>query len=114
MPVPKFTPRNYFNASREHFGLAVRLREQEEYFAAYYCAGIAVEDILRALSVKEGETFDGTHDIQHWAEKSNLLLQGSEENQDDFRAKILEVALRWRASQRYYTIKMLDTWLHHY
>lgn len=113
MPVPTFTPRNYFNASREHLGLALRLREQGEYFAAHYQAGIAVEDILRALSVKEGESFDGTHDIQHWAEKSNLLVRGAEAKHDAIHARILEVSLRWRANQRYYTLKMLDTWLHH-
>ena len=96
MPAPKFTPRNYFNAAQEHLGLAVRLREQGEYFTTHFFAGIAVEDILRALSVKEGETFDGTHDIQHWAKRAELLPKGSEDEQNEFRAKIVEVNLRWR------------------
>ncbi len=113
MAVPKFTPRSYFNAAKEHLGMAVRLEEKEEYFAAYYFAGIAVEAILRALSGRSGEPFDGRHDIQHWAGKANLLPKGSEEKQDAFRAQLGELNLRWRADQRYFTAKMLDTWLHH-
>ena len=113
MPVPTFTPRNYFNASREHLGLALRLREQGEYFAAHYHAGVAIEEILRALSTREGDSFDGTHDIQHWARKANLLPEGPEKKKFEFSLKLTEVNLRWRANQRYYTSKMLDTWLEH-
>lgn len=92
--------------------MAVRLREHGEYFAAHYFAGIAVESILRSLSNKAGEPFDGTHDIQHWARKANLLTSGSIRQQDDLRSDLLEVNIRWRANQRYYTAKMLDTRLH--
>ena len=112
MAVVTFTPRSYFNAAQEHLGLAVRLREQGEYFTAHYFAGIAVESILRALSVREGEPFDSSHSITYWAAKANLLPQGPDEKQDEFRAKMVELNLRWRANQRYYTPKMLDTWLH--
>ena len=113
MPAPKFTPRNYFNAAREHLALAARLREQGDHFTAHFFAGVAIEDILRALSVKEGEPFDGTHDIQHWAAKADLLPKGTEAKRNKFRGELVEVNLRWRANQRYYTVKMLDTWLHH-
>ncbi len=112
MAAPKFTPRSYYNAAQEHLGLAVRLREQGEHFTAHFFAGIAVESILRSLSVREGEPFDGTHDIEHWAKKANLLPKGPDEKQDEFRAKLIELNLRWRAHQRYYTAKALDTWLH--
>jgi HEPN domain-containing protein len=111
--APKFTPRSYYNAAQEHLGVAIRLREQGEHFAAHFFAGIAVESILRSLSIREGESFDGTHDIEHWAKKANLLPMGSSEKQDEFRAKLVELNLRWRANQRYYTAKMLDTWLHY-
>ena len=113
MPAPKFTPRSYFDAAQEHLSLSIRLYEQGEYFTAHFFAGIAVESILRSLSVAPGESFDGTHDIKFWAEKANLLPQRSSEQQDEFRAKVVELNLRWRAYQRYYTPKMLDTWLHH-
>ena len=106
-----FTPRNYFNAAQEHLGMAVRLREQGEHFAAHFFAGIAVEAILRALSANAGDPFDSSHSIEYWANKAGLLPRGPEEKQDEFRAQLTELNLRWRANQRYYTAKMLDTWL---
>jgi HEPN domain-containing protein len=112
VPAPKFTARSYINCAQEQLGLAVRLRAQGEYFAAHFVAGISVECALRALSVTVGPGFDGTHDIEHWAKKADLLPGGSDDLKDEFRGKILEVSLRWRANQRYYTNKMLDTWLH--
>src|SRR5258706_5569934 len=108
-----FTPRKYFATAQEHLGMAARLHEIGEYFASHYFAGIAVESILRALSVREGEPFDGSHSIEHWASKSNLLPKGATEKLDEFRAKLAELDLRWLANQRYYTTKMLDTYLHH-
>src|SRR5580704_15458091 len=94
MAQVKFTPHSYFNAAQDHLGLAVRLREQGEHFTAHFFAGIAIECILRALSVREGEPFDGTHNIEDWAKKANLLPKGSEGKQDEFRAKLVEVNLR--------------------
>ena len=51
-------------------------------------------------------------DSEHWAKKANLLPRSSDDRQDEFRAKLIELILRWRAHQRYYTAMMLDTWLH--
>jgi HEPN domain-containing protein len=98
VPAPKFTRRSYSSAAQEHLGLAVRLREQGEYFAAHFFAGIAVESILRSLSGREGESWDSTHDLQHWATRANLLPDESNETQDEFRAKLVELNLRWRAN----------------
>lgn len=92
MPVPKFTPRSYYNAAKEHLSLAIRLREQGDHFISHFFAGIAVESILRSLSVKEGDQFDGTHDVEHWAKKSNLFPLDS--SQDRFRAKLIKINIR--------------------
>lgn len=113
MAVPKFTPQSYYSAAIAHLAMATRLHEKHEYFLAHYFAGVSVEAVLRALSILPGDTFDGTHSIEDWAKKTNLLPRGSEERQDELRANITEVNLRWRANQRYYTEKMLDTYLHH-
>ena len=112
MPAPKFTPRIYFNAAQEHLGFAGQMlrQSQPQYFVAHYFAGIAVEDILRALSVKEGESFDHSHSIEYWARKANLLPKDAAE-QDEFRATLDEINTRWRANQRYMTTKMLETYL---
>lgn len=112
MAEVKFTPRSYFNAAQEHLGMAAHLLRQRQYFAAHYFAGIAVESILRALGVREGEPFNSSHSIEFWALKSGLMPGGSEEIQDVFRRALDEINTRWRANQRYMTAKMLDTYLH--
>lgn len=113
MPPPKFTPRSYFNASKEHLGLArqMLLQRPPQYFVAHYFAGIAVEAILRALSVREGDSFDSSHNIEYWTKKANILPTNSEEARDQVRVALDEVNTRWRANQRYFTSKMLDTYL---
>jgi hypothetical protein len=92
--------------------MAVQLREKTEYFASHYFSGVAIESILRALSDPKSGTFDSNHGIDYWAKKVNLQLKGSTVKQDESRAIFLELNLRWRANQRYYTAKMLDTWLY--
>ncbi|MCW3098398.1 MAG: hypothetical protein JWL77_4016 [Chthonomonadaceae bacterium] len=113
MPVPKFTTRTYFSAAKEHLGFArqLLLQSQPQYFVAHYFAGIAVEDILRALSVKEGDSFDHSHSIEYWTKKANLMPTNSDVEQDKFRVAMDEINTRWRANQRYFTEKMLDTYL---
>lgn len=111
MAEVKFTSRAYYNAAQEHLKRAVSLRAQGEHFAAHYFAGVAVEAILRAVSVKDGESFDSSHSIEYWAKKARLLLKVSENRQNKIASALLEVNLRWRANQRYYTSKMLDTYL---
>lgn|GEM_PF-1269830 len=109
--MPTFTSRNYFNSAQEHLGLTAQLIRQQQYFASHYFAGLAVEEILRALSVKEGDSFDSSHSIEFWARKANVLPKGSDERQDELRVTLDEINRRWRAHQRYFTAKMLDTYL---
>jgi hypothetical protein len=113
VPVPKFTPRSYFNAAREHLGIArqMLLQAQPQYFIANYFAGLAVEDILRALTVKDGEPFDHSHSIEYWAKKAGLLPSKSGMLEDKSREALDEINTRWRANHRYYTYKMLDMYL---
>ena len=113
MPSPKFTPRNYLNAAQEHLGFArqLLLQSNPQYFLAHYFAGIAVEDILRALSVKEGDSFDHSHSIEYWAKKSDILPRGFGQEQDQIRIALDEINIRWRANQRYFTTKMLESYL---
>jgi hypothetical protein len=113
LPAPKFTPRGYFNAAQEHLGIARQMlpQSQPQYFVAHYFAGIAVEEVLRAMSSKEGDPFDHSHSIEYWARKAGPVLQESDELRDRTRAALDEINTRWRANQRYYTTKMLDTYL---
>lgn len=111
MPNAQFTARNYLIAAQEHLGLAATLLRGHHYFAAHYFAGVSVECILRAHSPTPSGTFDSSHSIEYWARKSNLLPGGTEETKNEFRAVLDEINARWRANQRYMTVKMLDAYL---
>lgn len=95
--------------------MAFRHNDQEEYFSAHFFAGVAVESILRALSVKDGDSFDNSHSISDWTKKAYFIQRNTRntDKDDEYSAILNDMDYRWRANQRYYTIKMLDTWLHH-
>ena len=91
--------------------MSIHLHEQREYFSAHFFAGIAVESILRALRLKDGQPFDSSHNIEYWENKVDLMPNQTEAKKEEFRANITQLNVRWRSNQRYYTIKMLDTYL---
>lgn len=107
-----FTPQRYFQAAQTHPKMTRDLLEAQQHFAAHYFAGVAIECMLRAHGVPAGVTFDSSHSLMYWAEKSNLLAPNDEANSLPSRGPIIEANYRWRANQRYMTPKMLDTHLH--
>ena len=111
MDETKFTAARYYSAAGERLALSTRLFAQGEFFASHYFAGIAVESMLRALALREGEPFDPSHSIRYWAGKATILPRNASDKQDELRADLLELNLRWRASQRYVTERMFLTWL---
>ncbi len=111
MPEVKFTRRSYYHAAQEHLDMAIALIDAQQYFAAHYFAGVAIEAILRAYGGREDETFDSSHSLDYWAGKGRLLPKGRD-GQAAFYAMYTEANLRWRANQRYMTPKMLSTHLY--
>lgn len=91
--------------------MARQLLQQHQFFAAHYFTGIAAEAMLRSLSTGDDDFFDGTHSIEHWARKVNILPSGSDTRQYEIRVTLDEINTRWRGNQRYYTGKMLDSYL---
>ena len=111
MPEVKFTVQSYYNAAQEHLVMATELLEAQQYFAAHYFSGVAIEAILRAYGGQAGETFDSSHSLEYWADRGELAPKRSDK-QNAFYARIAEANLRWRANQRYMTPAMLHTYLH--
>lgn len=52
---------------------------------------------MPSLSAEQGETFDGTHSIEHWARRASLIQGGNLEKQDELRVALDELNMRWRA-----------------
>lgn len=111
----RFTAQGYCNSSLEHLNLAREMINSKNisthhYFIVHYFSGLAVEEILRALSVEDGNPFDGQHDIGHWAPRSGLFPNGANAR-DTIRRDMNEINTLWRANQRYMTYNMLDSYL---
>jgi HEPN domain-containing protein len=67
----QFRAEEYYRAALERMRQAHELYKDGEAFAlCMYCAGLAVECLLRAFRWKEDRTFEGRHDLE-------ILLQGS-------------------------------------
>ena len=112
MADTNFTPPRYYQAAQNHLAMARELHEAQQHFAAHYFAGVAIECMLRAHGAPAGVTFDSSHSITYWAEKSGLPRLGGAAQYEANRVLISEANFRWRANQRYMTPKMLDTHLH--
>ena len=107
-----FTPQRYFQAAQTHLEMTRDLLKGQQHFAAHYFAGVAIECMLRAHGAPAGVTFDSSHSLEYWAEKSGFLAPEDRASGPINRGLIVEANLRWRANQRYMTPKMLDTHLH--
>ncbi len=111
MAVVKFTPRSYFNVAQEHLGRSADLIREQQYYASHYFSGIAVESILRSLIDSEGEQFDSSHSVEYWGKKGSYSLGKSDASKEILNASLDEINKRWRSKHRYFTEKMLDSYL---
>ena len=110
-----FRSEEYFRAATE------RMRQARELFAAgdsdalaMYCAGLAVECLLRAFRWKKDRSFEGRHDLEDLLKASELLAINEErlrrkgESQEaidevsvTLRAAMNEVVVLWHNNLRF-------------
>lgn len=75
----QFRAEQYYEAGLERMVQARRLYENGSAFAlAMYCAGLAVESLLRAFRWTEDRTFEGRHDLSELLKASRLLAISDE------------------------------------
>lgn len=105
----QFRDTEYYLASLERMRQARELSEEEGNWAlVMYCAGVAVECMLRAFRWMESASFEGRHDLRELLKASRLLQIDGEymrkRGADDdkivesgrrLRAAMNEVALLW-------------------
>src|SRR2546423_5493409 len=70
----QFRAEQYYRASLERMEQSRRLYQDGRAFAlAMYCAGLAVESLLRAFRWTEDASFEGRHDLSELLKASRLL-----------------------------------------
>ena len=70
----KFRAEQYYRVSVERMGQARKIYSHGNSFAlSMYCAGLAVESLLRAFRWTEDTSFEGRHDLSDLLKASRLL-----------------------------------------
>jgi hypothetical protein len=69
----QFTAEQYYQVSLERMKQAHGLYHQGAYSLAMYCAGLAVEALLRAFRFSDDTSFEGRHNLSSLLKASGLL-----------------------------------------
>lgn len=103
----KFTAEAYHEASLEHIDSARELLDQKRFALANYIAGVAVECIFRAYSLRLGGGFDCRHDLKLWydAAKFDNIVPANRRELISLSEGI--ICTHWSNSQRYCSIEFL-------
>src|SRR4051812_15937344 len=121
----QFQADQYYQASLERMRQAIDLHRGGSNFAlAMYCAGLAVESMLRAFRWVEDTSFEGRHDLRELLKASGLLKVDDEymrrrgEDQQavevwdrQLRAAVNEVVTLWHNNLRFASEKSLKAHL---
>ena len=123
----RFRPEEYLAASTERMRQAITILRDDEasYALAMYCAGVAVECMLRAFHTLDTDApFDSKHDIHALLRASKMLqvnpaqLRKKRIHQDqidrlmtEVNAAITEIAILWDNGLRYASEARLRTFL---
>jgi hypothetical protein len=121
----QFRAEQYYQASLERMRQARKIYELEASFAlAMYCAGLAVESLLRAFRWKEDTSFEGRHALAELLKASQLLRiddeymrrkgEPEEEIQNsgrELRRAMNEVLSLWHNNLRFASEASLKTFL---
>jgi HEPN domain-containing protein len=70
----QFTSEEYYRAASERMRQAREIHDSKQGYAlAMYCAGVAVECILRAFRWRKDTSFEGRHDLEELFRASGVL-----------------------------------------
>lgn len=111
----QFRAEEYYRTALERMRQARDVYQDGEAFAlCMYCAGLAVECLLRAFRWKKDRTFEGRHDLEELLKASRLLqiedefMRRKGESEDaidasgrELRANMNQVIVLWHNSLRF-------------
>jgi HEPN domain-containing protein len=121
----QFRAREYYQASLERMQQARTIYKDGTAFAlAMYCAGLAVECLLRALRWTKETSFEGRHDLSELLKGSRLLRIDDEhmrrkhatddairESGSTLRAAMSEITVLWHNNLRFASEASLKAFL---
>jgi len=85
MATMYFTENDYFSAALHRFEDLTHLRtNNKSVIFSLYCAGVAIECMLRAYIIKYTREFDSKHNLLKLYEKSLLASYSEEEEKQTF------------------------------
>lgn len=97
----KQTPQGYLDASKERIGAAEVLFREQRFGECFYCAGLAVECLLRAFRSRRDPEFDERHDLPDLLRASGLEELVSENQQKRLSLALGQTWARWKNAYRY-------------
>jgi hypothetical protein len=99
-----FTHTDYYDAAHlrcEDFKYLRNNPQSKSVVFAVYCAGVAVECMLRAYMAKNNVAFDAKHDIKKLYEKSQMAALLSNNEKEKISAAIITLHKNWDNNFRY-------------
>lgn len=109
--MAQFNAEIYREAAKENLAVATVLYENENYPAAFYTAGVAVECIFRAYRFRRNPVFDSRHDLYALAREAQFFDGFSEKLLQEMSGALTDAAARWSNSHRYRSEKAMRTFL---
>lgn len=101
----------YKDASSEHVLVAIDLYDAGHYVMAHYCAGLAVECILRAYQVRLKAEFDSKHDLKKLSHDAKFSKIFPESRAAEYESLFTNLARRWNNDFRFRSVKSLRRYL---
>lgn len=106
----KFTAEAYHEASLEHVDSARELLNQKRFALANYTAGVAVECIFRAYSLRLSGSFDYRHDLKLWYDAAKFDNIVPSDLREAISLSEGVIYTHWSNSQRYCSVKFLGAY----
>ena len=121
----QFRAEQYYKVSLERMNQAKALyREGDAFSLTMYCAGLAVESLLRAFRWTEDSSFEGRHDLSELLKASRLFRLDEEHMRDkgeseeaiydsavSLRVAMNDVVFLWHNNLRFASEATLKTYL---
>lgn len=116
MTNDRFTKTDYYDAALlrcEDFKYLRKNTKSKSVIFALYCAGVAVECMLRAYMVKNNVEFDAKHDLEKLYLKSQMAMLLNQNEKEKISTAIRTINKFWKNDFRYTSEKRLKRILGH-
>lgn len=97
----KLSSDDYIDGASERIGAARAMYAQTRYADAIYCAGVAVECVLRAFATAETDEFDSRHDLSKLVKAGTIERFVGQKQRKMVSIALGEVWARWKNNYRY-------------